>query len=127
MQQAEEGGWYWYPLCSISAAIPTAVFNLDQLYRDEKILPIENTLRCCGIRMVSAVQLVECGVNLSEAVLYEKNANGYSFPWNGERYYFDNSKCWMVYVSHEGRITFTGSELKKAAMDHVASNYLLRI
>ena len=43
--------------------------------------------------------------------LYEKDDAGYIFPWIDEEYYFDRSESWIIYVSHEGTITFAGEQM----------------
>lgn len=85
-------------------------------------------MRCCDIHIVTSVQLLENGEKLPEIeiikLLYEKDTDGYNFPWNAETYYFDDSKGWMIYVSHEGTITFAGDRLKKAAIENIDSQYI---
>ena len=44
-------------------------------------------------------------------LLYEQDDNGYVFPWMQEMYYYDKSEEWIIYVSHEGTITFAGEKL----------------
>ena len=44
-------------------------------------------------------------------LLYSSDDAGYDFPWYVETYYYDSSEKWMIYVSHEGTITFAGEEI----------------
>ena len=50
-------------------------------------------------------------------LLYEKDGIGYNFPWYVETFYYDPSRRWMIYVSHEGTITFTGNEIHKLRIE----------
>ena len=53
-------------------------------------------------------------------LLYEKDGIGYNFPWYVETFYYDPSRRWMIYVSHEGTITFTGNEITQAANNFIS-------
>lgn len=60
-------------------------------------------------------------------LLYEKDEDGYTFPWYVETYYFDDTEKWMIYVSHEGTISFTGSKIVKIADEVLGGNYEIRL
>ena len=64
-------------------------------------------------------------VNL-KALLYEADEDGYNFPWYVESYYYDGSKQWMIYTSHEFTITFAGEKLVCAAKEIIDSKYLIQ-
>ena len=49
-------------------------------------------------------------------LLYERDEVGYTFPWYVESFYFDDNHQWMIYVSHEGTVIFTGEMITKAAL-----------
>ena len=55
--------------------------------------------------------------------LYEKDSDGYVFPWNIESYYYDNTKMWLIYVSHEGTITFSGEKIVDIAKKYIDNKY----
>ena len=57
-------------------------------------------------------------------MLYAGDGAGYDFPWFVETYYYDNSKKWMIYVSHEGTITFAGEEIVLLAKKILSGEYL---
>ena len=39
-------------------------------------------------------------------------------------FYFDSTETWLVYVSHEGTISFTGGEIVQAAKAIIPSQYI---
>jgi len=125
----ETSGWpYWYPLCRLKKELPVVAYDLDRLYRDYQIPQLEETLHACHIQKVSSFQMQEGGELRAErdiaALLYEKDEDGYIFPWYVEAYYFDASRQWLIYVSHEGTIAFTGQEIVKAAKKTISPEYL---
>lgn len=122
--------WYWYPLYSLTDPVPAAAFNSDKLYDDNRIDLIENVVISCGINDVISfqMQMNEQGLMLKSknmlSLLYESDKDGYNFPWNAETYYFDNSRMWLIYVSHEGTITFAGENLAKNTREIIPDSYL---
>ena len=121
---------YWYPLQSIKDDIPVVAFDLDKIYEDGAINQIENVLCKTSIDMVTVVQNQEHNSNSPKtnlrSLLYEADADGYNFPWYVESYYYDNSKKWMIYTSHEFTITFAGEEIVRVAKDMIDSKYLIK-
>lgn len=119
---------YWYPLCSLRKKIDVVAYQMDSIYKNGDIGQIENALRAYGIECVISVQMQGRGDELHEVdlykLLYKKDRDGYTFPWNIETYYFDDSREWMIYVSHEGTITFTGKRLVKCAKENISGKYL---
>ncbi len=122
--------WYWYPLHSLTKSVPAVVFNLDKLYDNNRIDLIKNTLISCGINDVISfqMQINEQGLMLNSknmlSLLYESDEDGYNFPWYVETFYFDNSRMWLIYVSHEGTITFAGEDLSKTTREIIPASYL---
>lgn len=119
---------YWYPLCVLKKPISVAAYNLDKIYKENKIAQIEAALRSCDIHTVQSFQMQTGNQKLAERnmlnLLYEKDDDGYNFPWYVETYYFDSTKKWMIYVSHEGTITFTGNALVHAAKENIQTQFL---
>lgn len=109
---------YWVPLTKLKKDIPVAAYNLDELYKNNDIALLENVFKICGIADVDMFQMDRLEYsehsNIFE-LLYEKDDDGYNFPWYVETFYFDSSEQWLVYVSHEGTISFTGKEIVDAA------------
>lgn len=60
-------------------------------------------------------------------LLYERDEDGYNFPWCVETFYFDHTEEWMVYVSHEGTISFTGRKLVQISKKIFAGKYEIDI
>ena len=119
---------YWYPLCALKKDIPVIVYNLDKIYKDNCIEQLEATLKSYGLSKVQSFQMQNENTKLRVkeiiSLLYEKDEDGYNFPWCVETYYFDDSKEWMIYVSHEGTITFTGSQIVSTARENIQSKFL---
>ena len=61
-----------------------------------------------------------------KALLYEADADGYNFPWYVESYYYDSSKRWMIYTSHDFTITFAGEKLVRTAKEIIDHKYLIK-
>ena len=122
---------YWYPLQSIKPDVPVVVFDLWKIYDDNNaIKQLEKVLSNLSIDIVTAIQNQDFNtepktVSLT-ALLYEADKEGYNFPWYVESYYYDNSKQWMIYTSHEFTITFAGEEIVRVANDIIDPKYLLK-
>ena len=61
-----------------------------------------------------------------KALQYEADADGYNFPWYVESYYYDSSKRWMIYTSHDFTITFAGEKLVRTAKEIIDHKYLIK-
>ena len=118
---------YWYPLTRLKIDIPIVSYNVDKIYKDEQIVVIRHLLENCKIDSVIMIQmdhgLVVENENMIE-LLYASDDAGYDFPWYVETYYYDSSEKWMIYVSHEGTITFAGEEIVAFAKKILPSEYL---
>ena len=122
---------YWYPLQSIKTDIPVVVFDLWKIYDDNNaIKQLEKVLSNLSIDIVTAIQNQDFNTEPKtvslKALLYEADKDGYNFPWYVESYYYDNSKQWMIYTSHEFTITFAGEEIVRVANDIIDPKYLLK-
>ena len=121
---------YWYPLQSIKTDIPVIAFDLDKIYEDGKINQIEAVLSRLSIDTAITIQNQDFNtepkaVNL-KALLYEADEDGYNFPWYVESYYYNDSKQWMIYTSHEFTITFAGEKIVYAAKEIIDHKYLIK-
>ena len=122
---------YWYPLQSIKPDVPVVVFDLWKIYDDNNaIKQLEKVLSNLSIDIVTAIQNQDFNTEPKtvslKALLYEADKDGYNFPWYVESYYYDNSKQWMIYTSHEFTITFAGEEIVRVANDIIDPKYLLK-
>ena len=99
---------------------------MDAIYKNNDIALLENVFKSCGISDVNTFQMDHLEYfehdNIFE-LLYEKDDDGYSFPWYVETFYFDSAEKWMVYVSHEGTISFTGNKIVEAATESIDNSY----
>lgn len=118
---------YWYPLNKIKENVPVIAYDLDKIYTDNQIEQIEKVLKDCSINMVTMFQnqdYKQCQKTLSlNKRLYERYSDGYVFPWNIESYYYDDTKKWLIYVSHEGTITFSGEKIVDTAKKYIDNKY----
>lgn len=119
---------YWYPLRSLEESIPVVAFDLWKIYKDNKFKQIETVLSLLSIDAATAIQnqvySPEPRKVCLKSLLYEADKDGYNFPWYVESYYFDDSKQWMIYTSHELTITFAGDELARIAKQTIDSKYI---
>jgi len=118
----------WYPFCCLCREIAVAAYDLDRICNEKKVDVIADVLTSCGIHAVDAVQLQVNGIRWRgkpvKEVLEACDADGPNFPWNAETFYFDDTESWMLYVSHEGTITFTGRKLAEKAREIIPQEYL---
>lgn len=120
---------YWFPLCWLKPEVPVVAYNLDGIYRNNQIKQIETVLKKCAIKEVIVIQNQidkpePEEVDLQER-LYERDKSGYNFPWYVESYYYDESKSWLIYVSHEKTIAFAGEEFARVAFETIDEKFLL--
>lgn len=118
---------YWYPLYEIKDGIPAAVFDVERIYRDRRIRKLKSVLKAMSICEVISIQNQDYKPEPEQvdllARLTERDEDGYTFPWYVESYYYDESKTWLIYVSHEGTVTFAGEKLAKTAMEIIPGKY----
>lgn len=121
-------GYYWYPLSVLKKDVPVVAYDLRKLYQDNGMEQVEAVLNRCNIRVVQAFQMLNDNTETHAEdmieLLYKKDDDGYILPWEVETYYFDDSKEWMIYVSHEWTVTFTGDSLVRAAKETIQAKYL---
>lgn len=118
---------YWYPLNGIKSDIKAVAYQIDDLYRDDQIHLLQKIVEKCGINHVNSFQLDSMEyISNSDIIelLYEKDEYGYDFPWYSETFYFDSTESWMIYVSHEGTIAFTGKEIADIAANIIPDKYI---
>ncbi|MDE7260650.1 MAG: hypothetical protein K2N78_01095 [Oscillospiraceae bacterium] len=134
---------YWFPLAELTVDIPVLAYNIDKFF-DEQSELLAAVMRECGIETVTEVdyesgpESVFEGQNifalLDEQYEYEvfdlrfwrprRREIRYTFPCHTEAFYFDESKTWLMYVSHEGTVAFAGAELAAAAQRIIPDRYL---
>lgn len=125
--------YYWYPLVSLKKSIGVTAYDADKIYRSNDIVLLEKLFRECNINQVNMLQMdiaADAPALKTQSIislLYEKDEYGYNFPWITETFYFDASKQWLAYVSHEGTISFTGTDIVKKAVVILPDKYMLNV
>lgn len=125
-EYADGNDLYWVPLTRLKKDIPVAAYDLDMIYREDAVPLLEEVVRRCGITRVMTFQTDSMEFFTDDdmiALLYEKERDGYSFPWTVETFYADASEQWMIYVSHEGTVSFTGARIVEAARAVIPDRY----
>ena len=120
---------YWVPITRLKKDMPVVAYDLDAIYRDNEISLLEKVFRQCDIMIVSTFQMDSREYFEKDeisALLYEKDKDGFNFPWTVETFYFDATETWLVYVSHEGTISFTGELIARTAEEIIPDRYLYR-
>ena len=120
---------YWVPITRLKKDMPVVAYDLDAIYRDNEISLLEKVFRQCDIMIVSTFQMDSREYFEKDeisALLYEKDKDGFNFPWTVETFYFDATETWLVYVSHEGTISFTGELIARTAGEIIPDRYLYR-
>lgn len=105
---------YWVPLTRLKNELPVIAFDIDAIYKNNDIGLLDEVFSKYGIENVNTFQMDHLEYfeddNIHE-LLYERDEDGYNFPWYVETFYFDCTDEWMIYVSHEGTISFTGKKI----------------
>ncbi len=103
------------------------LITLIKLYKDGRIAELKQLLQGCKVNSVTMIQpehgLAFENKNMIE-LIYASDDAGYDFPWYVETYYYDSSEKWMIYVSHEGTVTFAGEEMVACAKKILLEEYL---
>ncbi len=109
---------YWYPLRELTCGFSAVAYDVNALYEDDRVDDLSAIIKYCNIRFVTMVQMDYETVFHNEDIrklLYARDEEGFDFPGYVETYYFDQSKSWLIYVSHEETISFTGKDLAECA------------
>ena len=126
------GTGYWYPLSNEDSAMNPKAYSLDRLYRDGKINLLDSIIESAGIDEVTgfhpywhehSAKSKWRNIPDMKSYFHEKDDTGYSFPWIDEMYYFDKGESWIIYVSHEGTITFAGEQLSEIVGNIIPDKY----
>lgn len=119
---------YWYPLVPIGESLDTAAYNIIRIYQDHRLDLLEAVVRACNIGNAAVFQMDHKEYFEDEdmiQLLYEQDEDGYIFPWYAETFVFDQSKEWLIYLSHEHTVSFTGEKIAAAARQIIPSCYLI--
>ena len=109
---------YWFPLRPVRPEVPVSAYDVDRLCRDQ-LAAFQTLLRQQGIRAVHDLFRDDGSVgwieDLPAYAALRDAAGGLDFPKLAEHYYFDDTRRWLLYVSHEGTIAFAGAALRDGA------------
>lgn len=99
----KDENYYWEPLSKTQNNLPTIYFkdNLIDSERTKKLIDL--------IKKISGDRIY---LTTDENLCYEVEVSSLNFDWI-ESAYCDLKTNWLIYVSHEGTITFEGEDLKK--------------
>ncbi len=117
-------GLYGVPLTKLKNKIPVIAYDVDAIYKGNDIDLLCRVIDKCSIVNVNTFQMDHLEYFEDDDIhtlLYEKDEDGYEFPCYVETFYFDDTEKWLIYVSHEGTISFTGSKIVEIA-DKVFGN-----
>ena len=117
---------YQYPLRELTCGFSAVAYDVNALYEDDRVDDLAAIIKYCNIRFVTMVQMDYETVFHNEDIrklLYARDEEGFDFPGYVETYYFDQSKSWLIYVSHEETISFTGKDLAECARKILPGKY----
>ena len=119
---------YWYPLVDIEKSLCAAAYDIARIYQDNQIFLLENVVKTCNIAYVNMFQMDHREYFESQNILrllHERDEDGYTFQWYAETFLFDQSEEWLIYLSHEHTITFTGDKIVTVAKRIIPAHYLI--
>lgn len=127
------GNGYWYPLeYDYLPSFKTVVYKMpiSSKEADEYMEFLKGVFEKAGISRVTGFhpffyedQPTWRDIPDIKAFLYEKDKYGCGFGWINEQYYYDSSEKWIIYVSHESTITFSGDDLATIAEEVIPEKY----
>lgn len=97
----KDENYYWEPLSKTKNELPTIYFEVDllKLKNIQKIVDV--------IKLISGDRIFFL---TDENLNYEVETSSFDIDWI-ESAYCDFKANWLIYISHEGSITFSGEEL----------------
>lgn len=119
---------YWYPLVNVTESISVAAYDIIRIYQDNNIDLLENVVKSCNIGDVIMFQMDYGEYFENESItqlLYEQDEDDYIFQWYAETFIFDRSEEWLIYLSHENTISFTGEKIVTVAKRIIPPCYLI--
>lgn len=120
---------YWVPLTELKNEIPVIAYDVLAIYKGNDMDLLCRVIDKCGIVNVNTFQMDHLEYFEDDDIhtlIYEKDEDGYEFPRYVETFYFDDIEKWLIYVSHEGTISFTGSKIVEIADKVFGGKYEIR-
>lgn len=113
---------YWYPLANIKKNISIYFDKSENWDNSLKIKQLKNAFKELHIQDVIVVPEFEPVYITKDICKFigkkDTEDDTYIFPYLSECFFFDLTKKWMIYVSHENTITFAGVELLERIIIH---------
>lgn len=110
---------YWYPLFDCNRQDVIA-FDSEYFENSDKLEIVRKLLRKQGVKNIYEFREDGISNQIIDFLDYEFWCSEPYF-WNNECFWFDDNMDWIIYVSHEGTITFGGKwlieQLKKVCVD----------
>lgn len=97
----KDKNYYWEPISKTKNRIPLAYFK-DDLFKSEEIQKIVDIVRSISGNRIFMLT--------DENLNYEVDTSSFDINWI-ESAYCNFETGWLIYISHEGTITFSGQEL----------------
>ncbi len=97
----KDENYYWEPVAKTENRIPIIYFE-DDVFGSKKVERI--------IEIIESISGERIYLLTEEQLNYEVDTYTLNFDWN-ESAYCDFNASWLIYVSHEGTITFSGQKL----------------
>lgn len=119
---------YWYPLVKVTKCLLVIAYDIVKIYQDNNMFLLEKVVKSCNIDDVIMFQMDHREYFENESItqlLYERDEDGYIFQWYAETFIFDCSEEWLIYLSHENTITFTGEKIVAVAKQLIPQRYLI--
>lgn len=99
----KDENYYWEPLCKTQSKIQSIHFEDDVFKPDDVQKVIDIIKSISGDRIFLLTE---------EKINYEVETLSFDIDWI-ESAYSDLTTSWLIYISHEGTITFAGEELTR--------------
>ena len=114
---------YWLPLCGLKKDIPNICFDLDEIIGSGDVDMIKNVFREMNISRINSycADIGEYSENEPVSAVYGFEDEPCICP---ETFFFDDSEKWLVYVSHEWTICFTGLEIAITARKNIPDEFV---
>lgn len=103
----KDENYYWEPLTSSKNNKPLIFFEVEFFNEYETKVLIEILIQITGDRILFLREL-------DYIYNYEIDTKLFTFQSNNEIAYCDSKTDWLIYISHEGIITFSGEKLVTA-------------
>lgn len=116
---------YWVPLNKLKKNIPVVSYDVEKIGKDNAEGMLKNVFKICGISDVSSFNMVDREYYEPEDVfelLFDEDG---SFCCYAETFFFDSSRKWMVYTSHEFTVAFAGKKIVEVAIPNIDDTYRL--